>query len=323
MPRLLPNEELRLLSKVSKLYYDEGMTQDEIVEKLQLSRSKISRLLRQAREEGVVQISVVSPPGVFPELELQLERRYGLQEVIVVDVRQPDNQAAVTRDLGNAAAGFLRRVVRSGDVIGISWGNTMRCMVDAMHFYPVPNSQVVQIIGGLGRPESEVHATELCRRLARSLNSRLVLLPAPGIVDSQQIKEIMLSDSHVQSALNMFARLTLALVGIGSPAPGALMMHDGSIVTPEEMEGLVQKGAVGDIALRFFDIQGRAVHSNVDDRVIGITLDELSQVERVVGVAGGPEKDSVLLGALQGKLINTLITDAAAAQRLLEAGPVP
>ncbi len=158
----------------------------------------------------------------------------------------------------------------------------------------------------------------MCRRLARVLDSRLVLLPAPGIVDSEQIKQIMLSDSHVQSALNMFSRLNVAIVGIGSPTPDSVIMRDGSIVTPDEMADLVHKGAVGDIVLRFFDAAGQPIRSNVDDRVIGISLEQLSKVDRVVGVAGGIGKVPVLLGALKGKLINTLITDLTTAQVLLK-----
>ena len=319
MPRLLPSEELRLLSKVSKLYYEERQTEDEIVPKLQLSRSKISRLLKQARDAGIVKITVISPPGVFSDLEMQLESRFHLLEVIVVEASQPDSQVAVTHELGIAAASYLHRTVRENDVIGISWGSTLHSMVDAMQPCSMPTVQVIQIIGGLGRPESEMHATELCRRLSRVLNCNLTLLPAPGIVDNQQVKEVILSDSHVQRALSFFPKLTTAIVGIGSPTPDSVVMRDGSIINPDELEDLLKMGAVGDIALRFFDSYGQLVLSDVNDRVIGITLQQLSKVERVVGVGGGPNKFTVLQAALRGRLINTLITDHATAHRLLES----
>jgi DNA-binding transcriptional regulator LsrR (DeoR family) len=319
MPRLIPTDELRLLSKVSKFYYDEGMTQDEIVEKLLLSRSKISRLLKQAREAGIVKITVIPPPGVFPDLEMQLESRFHLRDVIVVEARQPDSQAAVARELGIAAGSYLHRTVRERDVIGITWGSTLHLMVDTMQPSSMPTVQVIQILGGLGRPESEVHATDLCRRLSRLLNCKPTLLPAPGIVDNQQVKEVFLSDSHVQGAMSFFRKLTIAIVGIGSPTPDSAVMRDGSIINKVELNDLLKRGAVGDIALRFFDSFGQPVLSDVNDRVIGITMEQLSKVERVVGVAGGPHKFTVIQAALRGRLINTLITDHATARRLLES----
>ncbi len=178
--------------------------------------------------------------------------------------------------------------------------------------------QVVQIIGGIGQPEAEVHATDLCRRMARALGCRLTLLPAPGIVDNSRSKEAFLSDSYVQKAVDKFARLDIAFVGIGSPTPNSVMMRDGSIISPAELESLLAKGAVGDIALRFFDASGRPIQSDINERVIGIHLHELVKVKRVVGVAGGPDKLQAVSGALHGKLINVLITDWITARALLQ-----
>lgn len=317
MPRPKQDEDLRLLTKVSKLYYEENLTQDEIMERLQLSRSKVSRLLQRARERGIVKITVMSPPGLFPDLEAELESRYYLNEAIVVEARDPQSQTLVSRELGIAAANYLSRTLQDNDVIGISWGTTLSYMVAALQPRSVPNAHVVQIIGGLGPPESEVHATDLCRRLAQLLQCRLTLLPAPGIVDRVEAKEAILSDSHVRHAFDLFPRINVAYVGIGAPTPDSVIMRDGSILTWDELDNLLKKGAVGDIALRFFDAHGQPVISEVDQRVIGITLEQLRQIKRVVGVAGGPQKVDVLRGALRGRLINVLITDHATASRLV------
>ncbi len=321
MRRLLPEEELRLLAKVGKLYYEEGFNQDEIVKRLHLSRSKVSRLLQQARAEGIVKITVIPPPGIYADLEVELESRFRLQEAIVVDGQQPYNLKTVARELGAAAAGYLQRTIQPGDVIGVSWGHTMNEMVAAMQPSNIENVQVVQMIGGLGKPESEVHATDLCRRLARLLGGRLVLLPAPGIVDQQPFKEILLSDSHIQSAFRLFPKISTAYVGIGAPAPDTVLMRDASIIHPEELAGLLAQGAVGDIALRFFDAFGQPVHSELDERVIGISLQELKKIDRVVGVAGGPDKEAAIYGALRGGLIDVLVTDHITAARLVEDVP--
>ena len=117
----------------------------------------------------------------------------------------------------------------------------------------------------------------------------------------------------------MFSRLDLALVGVGAPTPNSVVLRDSAIINPAELADLLQRGAVGDIALRFFDRQGRPVRGEMDERIIGIRLEQLQRVPRVVGVSGGPEKFAALHGALHGKLINVLITDSLSAQKLLDS----
>jgi DNA-binding transcriptional regulator LsrR (DeoR family) len=305
------------MAKVSRLYYNEGLTQDTIVEKLNLSRAKISRLLQQARDVGIVTITVNSPAGTYSDLEEQIEARYSLREVIVVDVADPESQIVVNQELGIAAANYLNRIIKNGDSIGFSWGTTLNQVVSYLQPQSLPNAQVVQIIGGLGPPESEFHATDLCRRAAQHLGCRLTLLPAPGIVDNQQIKDVILSDSHVQKAFNEFCNLTIAFVGIGAPTPSSVVMRDGSILTDEDLQGLQSQGAVGDIALHFFDANGSPISSDLDHRVIGISLEQLACIDRVVGISGGVTKTSAIQGALAGKLVDVLITDQLTARKLI------
>ncbi len=315
MVKLSLIEEQRLLVKVSKMYYEEGLSQDDIILRLNLSRSKISRLLQQARDEGIVQITVNTPKHLFSELETRLEKLFGLYEAIIVETHAGDSQENIIRELGAAAAGYLERSVGTTTTIGISWGSTLHGMVAALHANRMPKTKVVQIIGGLGQPEAEVHATDLCHRLARSLGSQLTLLPTPGIVSTEQARDVLLADLFIQRAMSMFDHLDIAFVGIGTPAPKSLL---GSILSNTELKVLLQDGAVGDIALRFFDIHGQPVQSEIDQRVIGITFAQLKRTQRVVGISGGVEKFQSVLGALRGKLINVLITDSINAEKLLQ-----
>ena len=318
MARLTTKEEMRLLSKVGKLYYEEGLTQNEIVDRLQLSRAKISRLLQAARDRGVVQIMVISPPGIYPDLEMQIETRYQLKEAIVVEVTEPESSESVSRELGVAAANYLQRVICEDETLGVSWGTTLSHLAASLQPNNFPEAQVVQLLGGLGAPEAEVHATDICRRMARMLGCRLTLMPSPGIVDRQEIKDIILSDSHVQKAFDSFKDLSTVFLGIGAPNDQSVMLRSGTILTQKDLQELLECGAVGDIALRFFDKFGQPVRSELDSRVIGIGLDQLCKVDRVVGVAGGAHKVEAILGALRGKLVNVLITDQVTARRLLE-----
>lgn len=310
--------DLRLLSKVSKLYYERHLNQNEIAERLHLSRPKVSRLLQQAQDEGIVQITVMSPPGIYADLEQQLEERFGLREAVVVEVDKTAPQEVVSREVGTGAGEYFQRTLSVGDIIGISWGMTLVGMVNALPRCEIEEVHVVQIIGGLGPPEAEVHATNLCRRLSYKLSSKLTLIPAPGIASTNQARAALETDSHVQNALALFERINVAYVGIGVPSPTSVTMRDGSILTAEDLERLRAHGAVGDIALRYFDGGGQAVASELDERVVGITLQQLRQIETVVGVAGGQQKEAVVRAALHGRLINVLITDQLLAARLLD-----
>jgi len=317
MPRR-KSVDYRLLLKVSRLYYEREYTQQQISDRLNLSRPKVSRLLQQAEDVGVVKINIIPQPGVYTDLEDALEAKYGLKEAVVVGVSEPNSQIAVSREVGAAATGYFSRTTNSPCIIGISWGTTLRAMVEAMPAMDCHDSHVVQLTGGLGVPESEAHATYILQRLVAQTESKLLVLLVPGIVDSAEVKKVFLSDSHVQEVFRFFKKITVAYVGIGAPTLDSVVMRDGSIISQKELNILKSKGAVGDVCLRFFDTDGQAVHSEIDDRVMGISLEELKKIDRVVGVTGGPKKFGAIRAALKGKIINVLVTDHLSAKRVLE-----
>ena len=311
-------DELRLLARVARLYYGQGLRQSEITERLNVHQSTVSRLLKRAEKEGIVRISFSMPSGLHPDLEDQLETAFGLREAIVVDAIDSEDQIA--RDLGAAAAFYLETTLKPTDVVGISsWSASLLAMVEAMHPNPrAAGARIVQILGGIGNPGAEVHATHLTRRLANLVSGTATLLPAPGAVGSAEAKRIMLKDRYVQEAVALFKSVTLALVGIGAIEPSKLLAASGNVFSPHELRSLSARGAVGDICLRFFDEAGAPVQTPLNDRVISIELAQLKQVKRVVGIAGGRRKTAAIRAALAGGWINTLITDRSTAERLLQ-----
>jgi DNA-binding transcriptional regulator LsrR (DeoR family) len=308
--------DLRLLTKVGKLYYENGLNQEEIVARLHTSRSTISRLLQQAKDEGIVRIAIVPPVGTFADLETKIEQKYQIEEAIVCDIQAPDSPQMIARELGAAAANYLFRVINPSDIIGVSWGYTIRGMVAAIEPKEFPNIRIVQMTGGIGKPESESHATELCVKMARTLSCKLALLPAPGVVQNKQIREVYLTDEYIHTAMSLLPSITLAFVGIGSLNSYSIAIRDATILTQADLDEVIANGAVGDIALNFIGDKGQPIRCELNERIIGINLDQLRQIPRVVGVAAGANKVTPIRAALIGKLVNVLITDLATAEAL-------
>lgn len=311
-------DELRLMTKVARLYYEQGLRQVQITERLHIHQSTVSRLLKRAEKEGIVRITLTAPTGLHADLEDALQSTFGLHEAVVVDSIEDEDQ--IVRDLGAAAAFHLETTLKPSDVIGISsWSAALLAMVEAMHPNPrAAGAGVVQILGGIGNPGAEKHATQLTRRLATLLSGTATLLPAPGAVGSADARRVMLKDRFVQEAVGLFKSVTVALVGIGAIEPSKLLASSGNIFSPHELRQLSRRGAVGDICLRFFDAHGAAVTTPLNDRVISMDLDTLRRVPRVVGIAGGRRKTAAIRGALAGRWINVLITDRGTAERLLK-----
>jgi DNA-binding transcriptional regulator LsrR (DeoR family) len=314
-------DELRQMAKVARMYYTQALRQTEICERLNIHQSTVSRVLKRAEREGIVRITVSLPPGTHTETEDALQSRYELDEAVVVDCLEDEEQIA--HDLGAAAAFYLENSLRPSDVLGISsWSAALLAMVNAMHpSRRFKNTRVIQILGGVGNPNAEVHATQVTRRLADLIGAGATLLPAPGIVGSRNARDVLMQDRFVREAVDLFPKVTLALVGIGATEPSRGLASSGNVFSPQEIKVLAGKGAVGDICLRFFNAAGREVVTELNDRVISMELDQLRAVRRVVGVAGGRRKSGAIRGALAGKLVNVLITDLASAKRLLAESP--
>lgn len=307
----------KLLYKVAMSYYGDDLTQDQIARRFGLSRIKVSRLLQQARRQRIVQISIVPPQDDKPELERALEARYGLDEVVIV-ASSGLGPPALQRDLGAGAAEYLARSLQGGEVVGLSWGSTLHALVDALPAQTWPDMRIVQIIGGLGRSEAETHGADLTRRMAEAFAARPLMLSAPGIVSSPLVRDALLADPQIAETLALAARADIALVGIGAPGAGATLGQLAAILAQAEVEQLKALGAVGDIALRFFDQHGVPIHHEVNNRIIGLDLAQIRRIARVIGVAGGDDKFGVIRAAARGRLISVLITDARTAARLMQ-----
>jgi DNA-binding transcriptional regulator LsrR (DeoR family) len=313
----IDTENRRLLYKISQAYYEDGLTQKQIGKRLGLSRIKVSRLLQRARDLKVVQIKLESYDEERSSLEHAVEVHYGIDEVITIPTPQPENTNRLTYHLGMAAAECLLRSIQGDESIAITWGHTLASVVHEFPPRSFPGLNIIQSIGGLNQPDSNIDGSELVRRMAQTFDARPLLLSSPGIVSSREVREALLKDPQISKVLNAAAKANIAIVGVGAMNKESVAINTG-IFTNEEIQRLRDKGAVGDIGLNFYNSNGERVEDPINGKLIGLELEQIRKITRIIGVAGGSIKVEAIRAALRGKLINVLITDEDTASRLLQ-----
>lgn len=310
-------EQHRLLYRIAQAYYQDGLTQSQIAERFGLSRPKVSRLLQKGRDNGIITITLTPPRHALADLELHLEHRYGLREAVIVAVSDARNHAAVVRELGPAAAECLVRCMSGDEVVATAWGTSILAMVDALPYRSWPSVTIVQMLGGLGPVGTLEHSAELTQRIAQRLGARLRLLPAPGIVATRAMADALKADPQIASALELAASADIALVGLGAPTPDSLLLRTSTILRNQDLDRVQEAKAVGDIALRYLDANGIPLELEINERLIGLTIEQITKIPCVIGIAGGVSKHPIIRAALRTKILDVLVTDLGTAQALL------
>jgi DNA-binding transcriptional regulator LsrR (DeoR family) len=257
--------QLRLITKVARMYHERGIRQTDIAESLHISQARVSRLLKRAAELGIVRTVVAVAPGVHTEIEEALEETYGLAEAVVVDVEGTDEE--IIAGLGSAGATYLETTLTGGERIGISsWSQTLLAVVDRMRSFRIPGAEsVVQLMGGFGSSSVQTQGNRLLSEFARLVGATATFVPAPALVGNKAMRESLLNDPAMESVAKEWARLTMALAGIGSLPPSPLLRASGNAADLADQDKLHAAGAVGDICQRFFDSAGTLVPSDLDD----------------------------------------------------------
>ncbi len=306
-----------LLARLAYRYYLDELTQQEIGREFGLSRPKVQRLLEQARRTGVVEIHVAAPPGVRLETEARLRATFGLADAIVTAAR-PDPQSqreAVARE----AARYLERRLQPGAIVAVGMGRNTGEI--AAHFRPARRLDItfVSAMGGSPRVDAPTNPNEICRALADRAGGRAESLYAPAYVESAAIRDRLREQEAVAHTMQIAAGATMALVGIGGTDDGCTTVRSGCC-TPEEIARLRAEGAVGDVLCNYFDLTGRVISSELNRRLIGLTLAELRRIETVVAVVSERDKRAAVLGALRTGVVDVLVVDETNAAGLLDGG---
>ena len=305
-----------LLAEIASMYYERDLIQSEIARQVGLSRPKVSRLLKEARDLGVVKIIIDYPWRTDPDLETQLLSRYSLKAVrVLVSKDRPYEQ--MLQGLGSLAARYVEAILKPQDILGMSWGTALYQTACAMHPEKKKAIKVVQMIGAVGTSDPLIDGPDLARFLADLYGGEYRYLHAPLVVKDPAVRDALIQEDHVRETLKLARNANIALVGIGTMVPESSSLVRAGYLDAQTAAEFEQSGVVGDICARQYDINGQILETDLNQRIIGVELEALHHIDQVIGVAGGEPKSKTILGALRGKHINVLITDDRAAREVL------
>jgi DNA-binding transcriptional regulator LsrR (DeoR family) len=297
------------------LYYHHKLTQAEIAKQLHVSRPTVANLLSRARNRGIVSISL--RPDLLSRLSLaqELRVRFALQDACIVPTPDGATSLEIRQALGKAGALYLESTLQPGEVFATAWGATVLEVARALSGKRFDSIVLAQAIGCLNSGEP-FNPIRLAGIMAEKLGAKVYHLPVPAVVSTVRIRDILLEDRNIRSCLEMARSSSRAMIGIGK------VSHDATVVSagffdPMMIDELKAKGAVGDISCRYFDIRGRPVLTDFDDRVISLTFDDLRKIKPVIAVGGGEDKVNATLGALRTGCIDVIVTDESTAQKVL------
>lgn len=310
--------------RVAEMHYKQGLSQQEIAKKLNISRTTVSRTLTQAKNKGIVEIKLNYPRGTDENLEVQLEEKYGLKEVIIAYAH---NDTKLDEEMASNAADFLIRMIKNPMTIAMTRGGTMQKMVGALAQHPrikFLNTDKITVLPTEGSTNIPLHFTQQ----KRMMYSNFIVEETARILDADSLgflsplyvkkatKQALLTEPSITSLIDLLRHADLSMMGIGTLNPDATMIESGYI-TKEAYQHFEEEGAVGEFMGHIIDINGHIVDQAYEDQLMSLELDDLKQIPIRAGVAYGEEKKEAIRAVLNGHYINVLITDARIARYLL------
>ena len=300
--------------RAAQLYYHGDLTQDAIGKRLGVSRFKVGRLLDRALKEQAVRIEIVHPAARLVALEDALVERFDLDDAVVVDVPAADDEELARERVAQAAADLLAGLAPTG-VIGVSWGRTMLELAARLQPGWTAADQIVQLNGAISRSAQPTRDQEVVERFGATTGAAIQLMPAPAIVGTAELREALEADASVAEPLKAARGAGSAVFGMGVMGEGSVHVASGYL-DEHDLQRLEQAGAVGDVLGRFITVEGEVALPSLDERTVGLPLSELCG-KHTIGLAAGPGRGPIALGALRAGCMRTFVTDEATAEWVL------
>ncbi|MFT9009352.1 MAG: sugar-binding domain-containing protein [Bifidobacterium sp.] len=309
-------KHIDLVLRIARSYYLESHTQSEIAKEFGYSRPSIARLLKESRDRNMVHIEINHPIERLEALEKALVKRFGLKYARVGEPRPGEDP---TRVVSQCAASLFTEHMLPDSLVTVSNGNAVASTVHEVPLQDWPKTNVTQMIGSLSPRNALTDSPEICRLLAQRLGGTFTQLPVPMILSNAGVTRAMREEGQIAATLALGGGADIALVGVGAVSKMRLGHIFDSYVTPEILEEIVSKGAVGHICGHHIDALGRHVQTSLCERTISIDFERLQRIPLVIGIAWGAIKVPAIRACLLGRLISALATDRWTAEQLLDA----
>lgn len=312
-------DNLDLMVQVAEKYYVDQLTQAQIAELYNISRSTISRLLSRARDEGIVRIQIVRPQTRQPSLEHRLCTQFGLTEAIVITVQQwPAQNSEIRHLVGAEAAQFIDPLIKPNMLVGVGRGRTLADLAYGLSkLASLRNITLVQLLGDIDIHHSLARGAEITRVLYEGYGGAGYFLNAPALVQDRQLANLLMQSSNIQQVSSLYDQLDLAIVGIGALHNSPLVLA--GLLSEPEIQRLADAGSVGDICGHFYTADGALVDDAYPGVSIGISWQQLLACPQTIVIASGAEKVTPILGLLRINMIDVLVTDERTAEQVLLA----
>jgi DNA-binding transcriptional regulator LsrR (DeoR family) len=306
-----------LLAQIASLYYEGEKSQAEIAGDLGISRVKVYRLLKEARQEQVVSILIDWPIERDRQAEKQLVQVFNLREALVLKSTGQDESMTLRR-LGQMAARSLELILEDGMTLSVCLGRTTYEVIHAVRPNFHAHVNVVQAMGSFPLAIQEFDSAALARQLAQKLGGQVLFLSSPLMANTPAEAEILRRQTLIAQTLQASRSADALLVGIGSLELSDSRYVQAGLISPAELSALKESGAVGDVGGQFFKLSGELHACSYNQRMIGLTLPEMKCIPNTIAVAMGPTKTNAILGGLRTGVIDVLCTDLATARTILD-----
>ncbi|WP_439259085.1 sugar-binding transcriptional regulator [Lonepinella sp. BR2930] len=302
-------EENDLLTEISIAYYEHNLTQEEIASRFNISRIKVGRLLKKARQEGIVEITVKYHPVFTSQLERRLIEQFGIKRALIA-VDDPNEQKQ-RKQVASLVSNYLVSTLKDGMTVAVGQGRNVAAVGEHIGVYPDKNCKFICGIGGVQRTGEPVDADYICRTLANKFSGTNETLYSPAYLESKEVCDIFMRNGVIKETLDRARKADIALVGLGDMSENSYMVQLGWFTPLEVTNARINQGVIGDIAgYGFFNIQGEIVETTMSNRVIGLSLDDLKAIPCVIGIAAENSKSMAILGALRSGIIDIIATSA-------------
>ena len=309
--------DIQMMVQVSKMYYENGLTQNMIAKNLGISRSSISMILSEAREYGIVEIIIKDPKNNVVEIADEFAAKFGLKGCLVIPT-VVDSTLLITKVVASQGADFAEDIIKSHSTVGIAWGSTCyEFMLSFTNKNKHSDISVVPLIGGTSRISSEYQLNEMVRMFAEKLRGTPSFIYAPAIAESIEDKELYMQSKYMQQIVEKWNRMDVAVISAGIPSSLQLQIETDIVQLKEQYEADENK-VVGDIAARRYNLKGEFLKNDYNAKVMGIDEANIRAVENVICIAAGNQKVLPILGALRTDVIDYFITDEKTARSVLE-----